>query len=266
MERNDSSIKDIFDQISKDDAKAVVEEVRNIVLRDLGATGVNASTDEQPVRVSHSQQQIEGSHSSRKPTHQSASIPRKQSLHEKNASEDEIAFKIPKDSEMYKNIFSMVQWYRDSFMVGSEFADHRSAAREGQNSLNGEENVFAEVSNKIFHHSVYYKSQAGKGNVQPKASDFTGIGHPYFTGLAESYIMSPHAIDVLRPSTIWLASKDGPLLEPATQSLANTIPLFQSTADTVMRRNVLWLLQNQGWREWAKSITTRFVDRSNKDE
>ncbi|KAL3786279.1 hypothetical protein HJC23_005357 [Cyclotella cryptica] len=266
MERNDSSIKEILDQISKDDAKAVVEEVRNIVLRDLGARGVNASTDEQPVQISHSQQPREEGHSSTATEHHTTPTPSNPSLNQKNVPDDDLAFTISKDSETYKNIFSMVQWYRDSSIVGSEFADRRSAERECHNSLDSEEKKFAEISNKIFNRNANYKSLVESGDVYPKASDFTGTGHPLLAGLAESYIKSPHAIDVLRPSTIWLASKDGPLLQAATQSLANTIPLFQSTADSVMRRNVLWLLQDQGWREWAKSITTRFVDRSHKDE
>ena len=154
MDRNDLSIKEILDQISKDDAKAVVEEVRNIVLRDLR---VNTSMNEQPAAVK-SQQQGDVPHTD-SAISKSAVALRDQSALKETATEEELAFTIDKESETYKNIFSMVQWYRDSFFVGPEFADRRSSEKQGQNinPLGYNENKFAEISNKMFNHNISYK-------------------------------------------------------------------------------------------------------------
>lgn len=267
MDRNDLSIKEILDQISKDDAKAVVEEVRNIVLRDLK---VNTSMNEQPAAVK-SQQQGDVPHTD-SAISKSAVALRDQSALKETATEEELAFTIDKESETYKNIFSMVQWYRDSFFVGPEFADRRSSEKQRQNinPLGYNENKFAEISNKMFNHNISYKSLFGRGYMNPKPSEFTGLGHPYLTDYASWYITSNYAVDLLRPTTMWLASKDGPMLQPATQSLASTIPLFQETADDAAISNMLWLLKDQEWKDWAKSLTTQeintqFMDRSQKD-
>ena len=261
MERNDSSIKEILDQISRDDAKAVVEEVRGILLRDLkrkddasspGETDLNSSKldDARPLTTSN----------------HSALSSRKEANHMMNARDDELAFTLDKDSDTYKNIYSMVEWYRDSYLVGSEYADRRSSEKKNNNLIGYDTMKFADISNKIFNHNINYRSLFGGGYTYPKPSEFTGVGQLFFKDYAEWYIKSTYSVDLLRPTAMWLASKDGPMLQPAVQSLASTIPMMQETADNAMRSNILWMLQDQGWKDWAKTLTTQYVYGSQKDD
>jgi hypothetical protein len=160
----------------------------------------------------------------------------------------------------------MVEWYRDSYLIGEEFADRRSNEKKNNNSMGYDAMKFAEISNKIFNHNINYKSLFERKYLCPKPAEFTGMGHPFLADYAEWYTKSTYAVDLLRPTALWLASKDGPMLQPSIQSLASTIPMMQETADEAMRSNVLWMLQDQGWKDWAKSLTTQYVYRSHKDD
>ena len=268
MERNDSSIKEILDQISRDDAKAVVEEVRGILLRDLSTDSASSSKD-QP-----NQEVVRRDTAQSATPRQSDAIKTNSRQHnhaqQKNtdAPENELAFTIEKDSETYKNIYSMVEWHRDSYLVGTEFADRRTSQKKSINptSLGYDTVKFAEIRDKLFNNNIHYRSLFGRDFIQPKPSEFTGMGYPFLTDYAEWYIQSTYARDLLRPTAMWIASKDGPMMTPAIQSMASTIPMMQDMADGAMKSNVLWMLQDLEWKDWAKSLTTQYVYRSQKDD
>lgn len=268
MERNDSSIKEILDQISRDDAKAVVEEVRGILLRDLKTKGQSPSVVDQPVYQPSSSTTVKPAHSANlaitSATKMTESPPITKDTDDAS-SDNELAFRVEKDSDAYKQIYSMVEWYRDSYLVGTEYADRRTQEKKSNDSMGYDAIKFAEISNKIFNNNISYKSLFGK-EIHPKPSEFTGMGYPFLTDYAEWYIKSTYARDLLKPTAMWIASKDGPMMHSAIQSMASTIPMMQETADSAMKSNALWILQDQEWKDWAKSLTTQYVYRSQKDD
>ena len=100
----------------------------------------------------------------------------------------------------------------------------------------------------------------------PKSDPSTAMGHPLLLSAAENYLKSIAAVDLLRPYATWVVSSEGPMLQTATQSLAQSIPLAQSSCDWAMRENLIWVLKDEEWRDFAKSITTRYVDRSSSNK
>lgn len=274
---NDSAVKEILAQISKDESAAasVLKEIRNIVVRDLQASGFNSTQskgDVEQTTTAPSQTTADAVNLSTNTSPRGGFLDRlranrnerkQQNEQHPPEKEDELAFTIAKDSDTYKKIFAMVQWYRDSFLVGCEFADRRS--EEKQSNTDSSRDYAATDNLNIF-------SRNNSNTTLPKqytnlnASNFTGMGHPLLLSAAENYISSKNAVDLLRPTALWLASTEGPILQPATQSLSQSIPLFQNTCDFVMRDNMLWVLKDQEWKDFAKSITTQYVDRSHKDE
>lgn len=271
MERSDSSIKEILGQVSKDDAKAVVEEVREIILRDLKNSDSNSFAEAKPDDRSNQEGNKNAAQSARAFIHSDTAVLRIETLqqHEQRnkdqaATENEMAFTIEKGSETYKNIHSMVEWYRDSYLIGSEFADRRSAEKKS-NTLGYDAKKFAEIRDKIFNNNIRHACLFDKGCTLPKSSELTGMAYPFLTDYAEWYIKTTYARDLLKPTAMWIASKEGPMMTPAIRSLASTIPLMQETADSSMKSNVLWMLQDQEWKDWAKSLTTQYVYRSQKD-
>ena len=169
-----------------------------------------------------------------------------------NAKQDNLAFTISKDSDMYKNIFSTVQWYRDSYLIGSSAADQRSEERSGASR---------EQSNlqMISLNGSYLSANHQHSVALPKPDPETAIGYPLLLSVAENYVRSI-AADLLRPYAKWVVSSNGgPLFPIATQSMAQSIPLGQSSCDWAMRENLLWVLRDEEWKEWAKSITTTYV-------
>lgn len=259
MDGSDSSIKKILDQISRDDAKAAVNEVRDILLRDL------KNSDENSINVEENRRNDDIENI----TNDSSAFltknsPRAHRRNEKDDDSNDLAFTIDKNSETYKAIYSTVEWYRDAYIIGTEFADRRKNEKNGYNAVGYDAIKFAEIGNKLFNSNINYETFFGKQLNYPKASEFTGLGHPFLTEYAEWYVNN-YAVDLLRPTATWLVSKNGPMMQPAIQSMAGTIPMMQQTADDAMRSNVLWMLQDQEWKDWAKSLTTQYVSRSPKD-
>ncbi|KAL7468892.1 hypothetical protein ACHAXS_009139 [Conticribra weissflogii] len=291
---NKESVKNILSRISQDEetATAVVEEVRNILIRDLQAAasgrGVPRSSmaSRQPDVAQISKENINGAVG----IDLSASISTKPKdddyidgknngarTRQKEEGGEDLAFTIGKESETYKKIYSMVQWYRDTYLVGTEFADQRDVQRKAE--VSGDATRQNEKKNTVQPRDHYHQKFSLRGSYfednqllqrreacdKIPLSKFTGLGFPYLLSYAQGYIPSQDVVKLLRPSAMWLVSRDGPLLPTATRSMAQTIPLAQSSLDWVMRENLLWVLKDEEWKDFAKGITTKYV-RSYKEE
>lgn len=249
-DRDDVAAKNILSQLSEDEA--LVEEIRKMVHRGL----IGKSSSKQSPSQSPSQSVERGYNSGpseassnnrfvvRNPWHKN-----KEQRATTAESDEDLAFTVSKDSDAYLSLLSTAKWYRDSFLIGTLFADRRSAER---NSRRGE-NIQILIGNT-----------GVNKNAIPKSDPSTAMAHPLLISAAESYLRSIAAVDMLRPYASWAVSMDGPLAGAATQSLAQSILWSQSSCDWAMRENLLWVLKDQEWREFAKTITTRYVDRSYK--
>ena len=128
MDRNDPSGKEIIDQISRDDAKAVVAEVRQILQRTLKNS---ESSYTEKIHVNNCSKDTEQSLKSTGTLTKNVKEPAI------NGSDEKLAFTIEKDSEMYKSIYGMVEWYRDSYLVGENLqtAEKTKRIRKFQSGL-----------------------------------------------------------------------------------------------------------------------------------
>lgn len=173
--------------------------------------------------------------------------------------DNKLAFTVTKDSDTYQNIFATVQWYRDSFLIGSDYADKRSLERSRE-----KERIEKEKNNhQLFSIGNYNKNE--EKNIIPNSDPDTAYAHTLLLSAGENYMRSINAVDLLRPYATWIASSSGPMYNTAVRSMASTIPLAQSSCDWAMKENVIWVLKDEEWREFAKSITTTYVDKSFPD-
>lgn len=248
--RGDVSVNDILSQLSQDGT--VLREIRKIARRGLNqqvvavstGTGSNKAVDSAAMKsgIDDSVCPVERAGADYIPSHQPATVEK---------ASDELAFTISKDSDTYQKIFSNVQWYRDSFLIGSTYADQRSEER-GANRRNGSDKA------------IFTENAVADYNSITDSDPSTAMAHPLLLSSAESYLRSIACVDLLKPYATWVVSCDGPLLPTATKSLAQTIPLGQNSCDWAMRENLLWVLKDEEWKEFAKSITTTYVDRSGR--
>ncbi|KAL7426130.1 hypothetical protein ACHAXH_000236 [Discostella pseudostelligera] len=244
-----AAAKDILSQLSKDDT--LLEEIRKIALRGI----ISAQNRGRTVTPSHDDvEENTGSSSASSSSvtewieknHSTIPSPSSSSTSTSNNGEKELAFTISRDSETYRSIISTACWYRDSVLIRSTFADQRIEINAEQNDINNQEKIKIPTENPT------------KINIDPS----TAMAHPLLLSAAENYLRSIAAVDLLRPYATWAVSSDGPMFPISTQSMAQSIPLAQTSCDNAMRDNLLWVLKDEGWKEFAKSITAQYVDRS----
>ncbi len=244
-ERDDAAAaKDLLSRLTKDDT--LLEEVRKIALRGI------ISAQNGGRNVAQSEQDWDGRRMSSDSMNERITLRTSSSLTtttttrmrtDENDGAKELAFTVARDSETYRRILSTACWYRDALLIGATSANQRNIVQ--QNVSDSDECI------QIF------TSNSTKPNVASSA-----MAHPLLLSAAENYLRSVAAVDLLRPYVSWAASIDGPMLQVSTQSLAQSIPLAQTSCDEAMRENLLWVLKDEGWREFAKSITAKYVDRS----
>jgi len=173
--------------------------------------------------------------------------------------DNKLAFTVSKDSDTYQNIFATIQWYRDSFLIGSDYADKRSVERSREKEVIEKE----KNTHQLF--SIGKQNKNEEKNIIPNSDPDTAYAHTLLLSAGENYLKSIAAVDLLRPYATWIASSSGPMYNTAVRSMASTIPLAQSSCDWAMKENVIWVLKDEEWREFAKSITTTYVDKSFTD-
>eukprot|EP00573_Skeletonema_grethae_P006655 CAMPEP_0201701768 /NCGR_PEP_ID=MMETSP0578-20130828/33928_1 /ASSEMBLY_ACC=CAM_ASM_000663 /TAXON_ID=267565 /ORGANISM="Skeletonema grethea, Strain CCMP 1804" /LENGTH=281 /DNA_ID=CAMNT_0048189153 /DNA_START=52 /DNA_END=894 /DNA_ORIENTATION=+ len=177
-----------------------------------------------------------------------------------NEDEEELAFKIDKDSETYGNILSMAKWYRDSFFISANYANDKQQLRTKEleeaalrrKELQEQQQKQKKNNGPIGNTNTLRRYRPQIGSILPNSdipplSSTSAMGHPLLLSIGENYIRSTYAVDLIRPYATWIASKNGPLMTTASRSLAQTIPLGQASCDWAARENLLWLLQDQEW-------------------
>ena len=201
---------------------------------------------------------------------------------------EELAFTIDKDSETYHNILSMAKWYRDSFFIGLEYAnvnqqqqlqqhhqqqdiksprqkeddDHRkriSLLQQQRDYEKRQQHRLLNNNTNVTPLRRYRPQITSYTPTPPITSPHNATGYPILSTLFENYITSPYAYNTVHPYATWITSPNGPLYPIASTSLSQSIPLGQSLLNWTCRENVLWLLQDDEWKDWGKSITRGYI-------
>lgn len=207
---------------------------------------------------------------------------------------EELAFTIDKDSETYHNILSMAKWYRDSFFIGLEYANVNQQQQQLHHHHHHQQGIMNQSPRQkededqrrkrvslLQQQRDYEKRQQrhqqlnNSNNVtplrryRPQITSYTptppitsphnATGYPILSTLFENYITSPYAYNTVHPYATWITSSYGPLYPIASTSLSQSIPLGQSLLNWTCRENVLWLLQDDEWKDWGKSITRGYI-------
>lgn len=179
-----------------------------------------------------------------------------------------LAFTIAKESETYHSIMSTVNWYRDVLFIGTEYADKRGTERsltaieKARHRNNNNNNSHSSIGGIGIGINAYARRM--NNNTPMMSNPDTAILHPLLLTSINNYLQSTIALDTLRPHAKWLvsssnANNNGPLFPLAKESLAETILWSQSSCDSSFKYNLLWVLTDEEWREWAKTITSTYM-------
>jgi hypothetical protein len=328
---DDETIKAILSRLSNNDK--IVEEVRQLVAENLqlgsrsssGSSSSSTKNNDTPVIAAVAPSSLSRTHSSSSSTagtveskevtvneddgayknnnatraqtsSSSSSSSSRQSKSKTNDDKEseELAFTIDKDSETYHNILSMAKWYRDSFFIGSEYANvnQQQQLQQHQQHQKGTMNqsprqkedddqrkrrvsllkqqrdyekrqqhqLLNNNSNNVTPLRRYRPPQITSYTpIPPITSPHNATGYPILSTLFENYITSPYAYNTIHPYATWITSSYGPLYPIASTSLSQSIPLGQSLLNWTCRENLLWLLQDDEWKDWGKSITRGYI-------
>ena len=172
-DRDDVAVNDILSQLSQDET--VLEEVRKIALRGLKAQGTSGDNQRERVASQEVDRSNNGDTSERPSSNNKTLVrtPRREKIVQKSTateSDDDLAFTVSKESDTYRNIFSTVQWYRDSFLIGSTFADERSAERKAIYSGHSEKMQSSGENEHIIGNGIVNQS------IIPKSDPSTAMG------------------------------------------------------------------------------------------
>jgi hypothetical protein len=153
-----------------------------------------------------------------------------------------------RDTELYKLALGNLQWQRDNYLVGKDYADQRKSQRN-------------------LDQDVPVEQTALDGGLYPYKIPFnaTALGNIQLTGLGSWFIPSKAVHNSLLPLVVALPS--GLLHIPILRATADLIPLSQGNVDLAVKNQLLWIFDNQQWRDVIKSstkgyITNTYVDAS----
>ena len=250
MARDDTIASLIISALSKD---KTYENVRQILTKSLRMEQTRGDINQprQPHAPSHdvpTQRSIKDSSAKK------SDVSPKQSPSKgvtRGVAESGLAFEIDQNSDTYNQILNQAKWWRDSLLIGPVSADRR--IKEGGEAFNETVNVPVKVDGTTLPIEGN-QSQCDYPHSEPDA-----LGLPLLISSSESYLRSMYAVDLLRPYATWIASKEGPLKETAVQSAATSVYLSQELSDWAAKDNLLWILKDEEWREFAKDTTTSYV-------
>ena len=154
-----------------------------------------------------------------------------QQLCENLPSDKETVRKLP----LYNSTFEAVQWQRDNYLVGKEYADARKLERRKRT------------------------------RVEPPPTmpyDSTALGSMQIIRLGSWFIPSPTVKSALLPIVVSLPN--GLLHDTILNATVNALPLAQPPLDRAVKYSMLQFMGNPHWREVIKHRTKGFIG-SDKD-
>jgi hypothetical protein len=153
-----------------------------------------------------------------------------------------------RDTELYSLALRSLQWQRDNYLVGREYAEKRQNQRFGKTEF--DETV---------------REQSLELDVSPYVIPFDkeALGNVQLTALGSWFIPSPTVQNALLPIVVDLPS--GQLKEPILRATANLIPLSQGNLDRVVKDRLIWFLDNPYWRDVIKASTKGYITTTYRD-
>lgn len=156
---------------------------------------------------------------------------------------------IPTDSNMiretklFQSAFKAIQWQRDNYLVGMEYANWRKTEREKERERS---------------HPIPAIRQRNI-RVPDLPYDPTALGHIQFSKLAIDFLPSETMYKAVLPLVVGLPM--GPIFPMAHSAVLSLIPLQQTRLDRVVKNSILTYLDNPANRVAIKNTTQGFIYR-----
>ena len=148
---------------------------------------------------------------------------------------------LKRGSPLYNTTLHAVQWQRDNYLMGQDYADKRKIAREIRPGF-------------LFLPRI--------GSVK---SDAKALGNIQVAHLGTWFIPSPAVKQALMP--IVLQQPRGSLYQPALKGIIGLIDSQQSNVDVMVKQSLLNMLEQERWRHLVMNSTKGYIaDRNNKRE
>lgn len=145
-----------------------------------------------------------------------------------------------RETELYRLALTNLQWQRDNYLVGKDYAEQRKTQRYMEQDVSVEKTA---LNGGLFPYKIPVDATA-LGNVQLAA-----LGSWFIPSKAVHYSLLPIVLDLPLGSSF----------VPILKATANLIPLFQGNLDLVLKRQILSILNNQEWRNLIKTSTKGYI-------
>jgi hypothetical protein len=143
---------------------------------------------------------------------------------------------LPSDAASVRNLafydstVRAIQWQRDNYLVGTDYAEQRTRERE------------YDVAPPIINEMPF---------------DATALGSMQIIRLGSWFIPSPTVKNALMPIVLPLPT--GALYQPALNAAAHALPLAQDDLNRVVKNSMMQFISNPHWREVIKNGTNRYM-------
>lgn len=150
-----------------------------------------------------------------------------------------------RQTSLYKGALQVLQWQRDNYLVGTEYADWRKNDRQRQ-------------QDHLFHSpdvESYYISYDDKA-----------LGHNQIAQVASDFIPTSTVKNALTPVVTELFAPEGALYDPIKNALAGVILGQQNNLEQTIKNQMLHFLDNPQNREAMKNSTQGMLIQTTKTD
>jgi hypothetical protein len=153
-----------------------------------------------------------------------------------------------RDTELYKLALRSVEWQRDNYLVGQDYADRRRRERrQDEQDLSPE--LKTQLPPDFRYRNILY--------------DSTALGNQQLAGLFSWFIPSP--VVHQQALGLVLSLPSGPLNEPILKATVNLVPMAQTPLDTVVKNSILWFLKDDHWKDVIKRSAHGYIAQTYRD-
>lgn len=146
-------------------------------------------------------------------------------------------------TKLFQSSFKLIQWQRDNYLVGTEYASWRKSEREKEHERS---RLIPAMRNRNI-------------RVSDLPYDPTALGHIQFSKLAVDFIPSETVYNAVLPLVVGLPM--GPIFPIARSAVLSFIPAQQTRLDRIVKSSLLTYLDNPANRAAIKNTTQGFIYR-----